>query len=304
MEAGKKIVHALSGKQILWIGIVLFITLNYPPKNLFIEGIPGTDNVLSFLPVLGFLVYWKTFRRIGDSRQQTSVMRTAPMTGDFIQRKPDSIAREAHYVIHDIKNALAGIQSCAEVLQYEDLEPDDRISFASTIVEEIERVTLLSQNVLQEYPGKQSLLKREPYSLKRLLEKLLSVIESNCKRRHITLISTLHDVGTCHIDTAQIQRVFMNILTNACDAMPHGGSLRISLEKTETYIHLEFVDTGCGMSPELQAEFLEPHVTSGKAHGTGLGMAIVKQILDQYEAVLEVESLVGQGTTIRILLPT
>ena len=68
-------------------------------------------------------------------------------------------------------------------------------------------------------------------------------------------------------------------------------------------ILLEFIDSGCGISPELQTRIFDPLVTEGKAHGTGLGMAIVKKILDEHHAQIAVQSVLSQGTTIRISLP-
>ena len=68
-------------------------------------------------------------------------------------------------------------------------------------------------------------------------------------------------------------------------------------------IEFWLTDTGCGMLPELQARLFEPFVTAGKAHGSGLGMAIVKAILEAHQAQIEVHSAVAEGTTIRILLP-
>ncbi len=95
----------------------------------------------------------------------------------------------------------------------------------------------------------------------------------------------------------------MNIISNACDAMPDGGTLTVTAQVADNRIQVEFTDTGCGMPPELQQRFLEPLVTEGKSNGNGLGMAIVKDILDKRHAQLEVQSIVGKGTTIHILLP-
>jgi signal transduction histidine kinase len=68
-------------------------------------------------------------------------------------------------------------------------------------------------------------------------------------------------------------------------------------------VNFEVVDTGCGMSSDLQSRIFEPFVTEGKPHGTGLGMTIVKDILDAHHARIAIQSAVGQGTAIRILLP-
>jgi two-component system NtrC family sensor kinase len=100
-----------------------------------------------------------------------------------------------------------------------------------------------------------------------------------------------------------MKRVFMNIVDNARDAMPDGGVLRITSRLVGDRIQFEIADTGHGIPPELQAHIFEPGVTEGKLYGTGLGMAIVKDILDQHHAHINIQSTSGEGTTIRISLP-
>ena len=87
------------------------------------------------------------------------------------------------------------------------------------------------------------------------------------------------------------------------DAMPEGGTLTITSQYVNDLIQFEFTDTGIGMSPELQTHFLKPFVTAGKVNGVGLGMAIVMDILDEHQGHIEVQSVGGKGTTIRISLP-
>jgi len=122
-------------------------------------------------------------------------------------------------------------------------------------------------------------------------------------RRNISIHTNLSYTGKCQIDVTKMKRVFMNILWNARDAMPEGGTLTITSRLIDDIVQIEFADTGCGMSPELQTRFLEPLVTEGKPHGTGLGMTIVKEILDQHQGHISVKSLVGEGSTLRISLP-
>ena len=98
-------------------------------------------------------------------------------------------------------------------------------------------------------------------------------------------------------------RVFYNLATNASDAMPQGGTLSVSVDKREYTVVIEFSDTGIGMPADVRARVFEPFVTHGKRYGTGLGMAIVKKVIDDHRGTIEVESEEGKGTTVRLLLP-
>ncbi len=104
------------------------------------------------------------------------------------------------------------------------------------------------------------------------------------------------------LDADKMKRVFLNIISNARDAMPDGGVLTIATYLEDNQVCVDFNDTGCGIAPELQARIFEPMATHGKAHGTGLGMAIVKDILDAHQAHITLHSQVERGTTIRIIL--
>ncbi len=85
--------------------------------------------------------------------------------------------------------------------------------------------------------------------------------------------------------------------------MPEGGSLTIRSSRHEKQVCVELIDSGCGMPSELVNRIFEPFKTRGKASGTGLGMAIVKDIIDAHQAEIEVERVENQGICFRIFLP-
>ena len=95
----------------------------------------------------------------------------------------------------------------------------------------------------------------------------------------------------------------MNIADNARHAMPKAGNFTITSRLANDVVHFEFIDEGIGISPDLQSHIFDPFVSEGKDHGTGLGMTIVKKIIDEHHAQIEVQSIVGRGTTIHISLP-
>lgn len=116
--------------------------------------------------------------------------------------------------------------------------------------------------------------------------------------------------------SVQLEQVFMNLVVNARDAMPVGGMLSLQIEKTPVlpsnlslkpdiitppFIHVSLTDTGSGMTPEVRDKIFQPFFTTKKKGlGTGLGMAIISQILNQHQAALAIESEPGHGTTIHI----
>jgi signal transduction histidine kinase len=161
----------------------------------------------------------------------------------------------------------------------------------------------MTQELLEFSRGKKRSLNIQMHSATALVQDTIAVIQQDFASRNISIHTDLQYSGEIQIDIEKMRRVFMNIVTNARDAMLKGGTLTITSRQVDNMVRFELIDTGCGISPELQARMFQPLVTEGKPHGTGLGMAIVKDILDKHHAHIEVESVVGQGTTIRILLP-
>ena len=105
------------------------------------------------------------------------------------------------------------------------------------------------------------------------------------------------------LDQDKIIRVFYNIASNAADAMPNGGAITVTTEEIGGMVKVDFKDTGTGMPEEVKRRIFEPFVTFGKKHGTGLGMAIVKKVMDDHKGKIEIETEMGKGTTIRLMFP-
>ena len=136
-----------------------------------------------------------------------------------------------------------------------------------------------------------------------VVEGALMFIEKDLTKRNITIAKRLHYTGSVRLDADKMMRVFYNIAGNAADAMPKGGSLTVTTENLGTMCMIEFADTGFGMPDDVKRKIFEPFVTHGKKHGTGLGMAIVKKIIDDHNGKIEIESEMGKGTAIKLFLP-
>ncbi|WNZ62703.1 ATP-binding protein [Myxococcus sp. MxC21-1] len=112
------------------------------------------------------------------------------------------------------------------------------------------------------------------------------------------------DVPSVTVDERMMRQAFLNLAINAVQAMPQGGMLRASVRRATgtPEVEVQFVDSGPGISPDVRARIFEPFFTT-KAKGTGLGLAVVKRIIESHQGRVALESLPGQGTTFRLYLP-
>src|SRR6185369_15370729 len=114
------------------------------------------------------------------------------------------------------------------------------------------------------------------------------------------------DMAEGHFDAGELRKAFINFLINALEASPDGSELEVSIDATgdggDAVARVAIRDVGKGMEEETLRRLFEPFYTT-KAHGTGLGMAIAKKIVDLHKGRIEVRSRVGTGTTVTVLLP-
>jgi signal transduction histidine kinase len=118
-----------------------------------------------------------------------------------------------------------------------------------------------------------------------------------------------NDLPTIQADTQQLRQVFLNLLTNASDAMPDGGTLTVrakqqALETGAPAVVIEFSDSGVGVEPADLPKLWEPFFTTKpEGKGTGLGLPICRRTVEEHHGTIEIDSLPGKGTTVRIILP-
>ena len=135
------------------------------------------------------------------------------------------------------------------------------------------------------------------------MNSVLDFIEKDLEKNNITLKKFVQFKGVVNIDQDKMVRVFYNIASNARDAMPQGGALTVTTMEEDGYVRIDFTDTGTGMPEEVKKRIFEPFMTYGKKHGTGLGMSIVKKVIDDHHGKIDINSVMGKGTTITIYLP-
>lgn len=142
------------------------------------------------------------------------------------------------------------------------------------------------------------------------LAKAVELIQHHLRKRLITVVQKFDtDAPTIYADRQKLRQVFLNLLTNASDAMPQGGTLTLRTELTmlesgKSGVQIEFADTGVGIRPDYLPRVLEPFFTTKEeGKGTGLGLPICRRVIQEHSGTLDIASALGKGTTVRIVLP-
>ncbi|MDE0297438.1 MAG: ATP-binding protein [Candidatus Poribacteria bacterium] len=207
----------------------------------------------------------------------------------------------ARQIAHEIKNPLFPIRVSVENLQKARSQPEifDAIcdECTETIIEEVDRL----QRMVDEFHqfARLPLPDRKPSDLNQIVEHTLNLYSQSLSG--VQIEPDLHpDLPLTSIDPEQIAQVLQNLIKNAVEAMPDGGTLRILTQPMDGGgVAVEVQDTGMGMSSETQQEIFTPYYTT-KDTGTGLGMAIVQRIITDHGGKISVTSEKGVGTLIRL----
>lgn len=212
-----------------------------------------------------------------------------------------AVGRMASTIIHDIKNPMGTLRVYAQVMKKKG--GNEEVSkLADEMIHQVDRFVNMAQEILDFSKGVSS-TNMEKIAFEDVMEGVLLFIEKDLTKNNVQLVKKLSFKGMVTLDQDKLSRVFYNLASNARDAMPNGGTLTALTEDLGDMVKIEFTDTGTGMPEEVKRRIFEPFVTHGKKHGTGLGMAIVKKVIDDHKGKIEIDSELGKGTTIRILLP-
>jgi len=210
-----------------------------------------------------------------------------------------AVGELATMVAHDLRNPLQSIATAMYCL--EKVIPDENSEKAKKLVARVKNSLSYSDKIVRElldYSAKIKLdvTKTTPSAL---VSKALSTITVPSG---VKLINNAKDKPTIHVDVNRIRRVCVNIISNAFDAMPQGGTLTISSETVNENLEFSFSDTGKGMTQKQIDKLMVPFYTT-KAKGMGLGLAISKRIIEAHNGKIVVDSTVNEGTTFILVLP-
>ena len=142
-------------------------------------------------------------------------------------------------------------------------------------------------------------------SLEELFGEIMAFVEGRAAEGGITLsLDIAPEIGQVELDSTRMKRALLNIVANAVEATPEGGTVAISVgpQESGTY-HITISDTGKGIPEDMLATIFEPFVSTKGSKGTGLGLPVMKKIVEEHGGRVDLESMVGEGTTFRVTLP-
>jgi signal transduction histidine kinase len=210
-----------------------------------------------------------------------------------------TIGELAAMVGHDLRNPLTGITGAAYYLKKKD---GSRLSgggkeMLQLIQEDIRRSDKII-NDLVEY-SKEPHLEPSHTNLRSITEDALAEVKF---QKGIRVVNSTKKQPAMMLDTDRMRRVFVNIIQNAVDAMPKGGTLTIASTRSGDNVRITFRDTGEGMTPENLTRIWSPLFTT-KAKGIGLGLAIAKRFVEAHGGSISVETKLGKGSTFTVTIP-
>ena len=210
-------------------------------------------------------------------------------------------------VAHEIRNPLTVMKLLYHSLDLKFPDGDPRTKDARIIDAKIEHLNIIVEQILAF--ARTTEPKLEPVNLNELVDELGLLVRHKLANQNVRLVRQLQpDLPVVMGDAPQLEQAFLNLILNAAEAMPGGGTLTIRSRSSRTNPHpthvaLEFKDTGGGMSKEVQKRAFTAVLSTTKAKGTGLGLAIVGRIIETHHGSVRIISQLGRGTTICITLP-
>jgi len=209
-----------------------------------------------------------------------------------------AIGRIAAQITHEIRNPLSSISLNAEELG--ERAPDAR-ELCDAIVREVDRLTGITEEYLRFARLPKPQLQRA--DVNETVRDLLDFVRPELEAGGVQVTASLSPgVPRVLADVAQLRQLLLNLLRNAREAMPSGGSLHVATRSDEGLVSLEIQDTGQGISPERMERIFDPFFTT-KARGTGLGLAMAQEIAQEHGGQLLCESVVGEGAVFTLRLP-
>ena len=208
-------------------------------------------------------------------------------------------------VSHEMKTPLAVMQNYGTLLQTPDLPEEKRLEYAKAITDASRRLADMMTNILKLNRLENQQIYSNPTTFdlgEQLCESLLQY-ESTWERKNIEIETDIAENVIISADSELLSLVWNNLFSNAFKFTEDGGRVTLTLTADETYATVKVSDTGCGMSAEVGAHIFEKFYQGDTSHatqGNGLGLALVKRVVDIMEGEIGVESAVGVGTTFTI----
>src|SRR5579885_2639225 len=206
-------------------------------------------------------------------------------------------------VAHEIRNPLTVMKLLYHSLNLKFPAGDPRARDARILGEKIDHLNKIVERILDF--ARTTEPQPAPVNLNELIDELGLLVRHKLAHQHIRFVRDLQpELPAVMGDAPQLEQAFLNLILNAAEAMPHGGTLTVKTRVVSpAQVAVEFKDTGGGMSEEIQRRAFKALLSTSKPKGTGLGLAIVGRIIETHHGTLRVRSQPRRGTTVCITLP-
>lgn len=221
--------------------------------------------------------------------------------------KFSALGRITAYITHEIRNPLTAVGGFARRLKKKLADGSQERAYASMIIQEASRLEKILLDTL--IYGKAHDLQLTRNNINSLVSSTITLYRDLCREQNVLLdLRLMPDIPPGRINPEQLRQALDSLIINSIQAMPDGGNLSISTglqERQDTiFLTVRVSDTGGGMSPETMDYIFEPFYSTKKiGPGTGLGLPIVKKIVEEHQGFIEIESHPGEGTCVILFLP-
>ncbi len=212
--------------------------------------------------------------------------------------------RMTSVIAHEINNPLEAITNLMYLLRAEVHQDGPATSYIGMVESELERISGITKQTLRW--NRESPDQREHFRAGDILDDVLRLFAGKIRNRQITVRRSGNDDARFSGVVGQLRQVLANLVSNAIDAAPVGGKVMISILTGENAPETGFAvqDNGPGIPPEIQKRLFEPLYWTKSGRGSGLGLYISREIVERHHGHIAVESTLGQGTTMRVHLPS
>lgn len=217
-----------------------------------------------------------------------------------------ALGRFTANVAHEIRNPLTAIGGFARRLDKVIPEQTKEKEYASFIISEVARLEGILKNVLTF--SRNITPQLEEYNIHEIIDRVLIMKEEICREKSVTIHKSYSDLPAILVDNTQLHEAIENLVLNAIDSMPRGGSLTVATNKEVRegipYVYVSIYDSGMGIPEDKMNLIFEPfYTTKVTDKGTGLGLSITKKIVEDHGGFMKVESEVGKGSVFTLYFP-
>jgi signal transduction histidine kinase len=214
-----------------------------------------------------------------------------------------AIGRMGAMIVHDFRGPLSVIRSAGAELERGGLDAAQLAEIAGQVKEESERMQRMCAELLDVTRASEGTLSPSHEEVDAVVEDALARLAQDAAHAGVVIETALHSGARLMIDVGRLRRALLNLGYNALEAMPEGGALRVSSAREGNSVVICVEDTGCGIPEEIRSRIFDPFVTHGKNGGSGLGLAVVKKVVEDHGGKVAADKSDGGGACFRIRLP-